>query len=172
MQNYLGQAQSKNQKSLIWDFLLKCPYINDRYWMVISSPFEILVWDRILMEWSTGDILYRIIILRRSLFFWPFYQRILMKILYDSKIDIPILRRPQNFVKSPPHFWLALHRTKVRWRFRKILWPSQNIWTLLQILLQPIVARFSSRSPPLRNSLNCIMTGLSCSALAVSMRPG
>ena len=27
-------------------------------------------------------------------------------------------------------FWIALHRTKVRWRFRKILWPSQNIWTL------------------------------------------
>ena len=25
------------------------------------------------------------------------------------------------------HFWLALHRTKVRWRFPKILWPSQNI---------------------------------------------
>ena len=23
-------------------------------------------------------------------------------------------------------FWLALHRTKVRWRFRKILWPSQK----------------------------------------------
>ena len=23
---------------------------------------------------------------------------------------------------------LALHSTKVRWRFRKILWPSQNIW--------------------------------------------
>ena len=33
--------------------------------------------------------------------------------------------------KSPPYFWLALHWTKVRWRFRKILWPSQNIWTLL-----------------------------------------
>jgi hypothetical protein len=32
--------------------------------------------------------------------------------------------------KSPPYFWLALHRTKVRWRFHKILWPSQNIWTL------------------------------------------
>ena len=25
---------------------------------------------------------------------------------------------------------LALHRPKVRWRFLKILWPSQNIWTL------------------------------------------
>ena len=24
----------------------------------------------------------------------------------------------------------ALHRTKVRWRFCKILWPSQNIWSL------------------------------------------
>ena len=33
-------------------------------------------------------------------------------------------------MKSSPYFWLALHRTKVRWRFRKILWPSQNIWTL------------------------------------------
>ena len=43
-----------------------------------------------------------------------------------------ILRRPQNFAKSSPYFWLALHRTKVRWRFRKILWPSQNIWTLLK----------------------------------------
>ena len=37
-------------------------------------------------------------------------------------------------MKSSPYFWLALHRTKVRWRFRKILWPSQNIWTLYQYL--------------------------------------
>ena len=34
-----------------------------------------------------------------------------------------------------PKFWLALHRTKVRWRFRKISWPSQNIWTLHRIFL-------------------------------------
>ena len=33
-------------------------------------------------------------------------------------------------MKSPPYFWLALLRTKLRWRFRKILSPSQNIWTL------------------------------------------
>ena len=26
--------------------------------------------------------------------------------------------------------WLALYRKKVWWRFCKILWPSQNIWTL------------------------------------------
>ena len=38
------------------------------------------------------------------------------------------MRRPQHFAKSSPYFWLALHRTKVRWRFCKILWPSQNIY--------------------------------------------
>ena len=32
-----------------------------------------------------------------------------------------------------PYFWLALHRTKVRWRFRKFLWPSQNIWILILV---------------------------------------
>ena len=32
--------------------------------------------------------------------------------------------------KCPSYFWLALHRRKVRWRLRKNLWPSQNIWTL------------------------------------------
>ena len=36
----------------------------------------------------------------------------------------------KNFAKSSPYFWLALHRTKVRRRFCKILRPSQNIWTL------------------------------------------
>ena len=41
-----------------------------------------------------------------------------------------ILRRPLSFATSLLYFWLALHRTKVRWRFRKILRPSQNIWTL------------------------------------------
>ena len=34
------------------------------------------------------------------------------------------------FVKHPPYIWLTLHRTKVRWRFRRILWPFQNKWTL------------------------------------------
>ena len=32
--------------------------------------------------------------------------------------------------KSSRCFLLALHRTKVGWRFHKILWPSQNMWTL------------------------------------------
>ena len=41
-----------------------------------------------------------------------------------------ILRRPQNFVKSPPIICLMFWQSNNWWRFRKILWPSQNIWTL------------------------------------------
>ena len=41
-----------------------------------------------------------------------------------------VLIRPQNFAKSPPYFCLYVLQTKVRWRYRKILWPSQNIQTL------------------------------------------
>ena len=47
------------------------------------------------------------------------FRFIRVKFIYSEKVT-----------KSSPYFWLALHRTKVRWRFRKILWPSQNIWTL------------------------------------------
>ena len=34
------------------------------------------------------------------------------------------------FAKSSSKFWVQYIQSKVRWRFRKILWPSQNIWTL------------------------------------------
>ena len=44
--------------------------------------------------------------------------------------------RPQNFAKSSPYFWLQFIQSKVRGRFCKILWPSQNIWTLKEELLQ------------------------------------
>ena len=40
------------------------------------------------------------------------------------------MRRPQHFAKSTPIIWLAVHRTNNWWIFRKILWPSQNIWIL------------------------------------------
>ena len=41
-----------------------------------------------------------------------------------------ILRRPQNFEKSSIYFWLQCTQSKSRGWFSKILWPSQNIWTL------------------------------------------
>ena len=37
-------------------------------------------------------------------------------------------------------FWQRFTcKTKVRWRFRKILWPSQNIWTLQVNLCQKLL---------------------------------
>ena len=33
-------------------------------------------------------------------------------------------------LRPSSYFCLQYIQTKVRWRFRKILWPSQNIWTL------------------------------------------
>ena len=54
-------------------------------------------------------------------------------IIIIVKVHIAILKRPQNFAKSPPIIWLAVHKTNNWWRFRKILWPSQNIWTLIHI---------------------------------------
>ena len=50
----------------------------------------------------------------------PVGQR--LKLIYSEKAT--------NFSKSSPYFWLQYIQSKVRWRFRKILWPSQNIWTL------------------------------------------
>ena len=38
-------------------------------------------------------------------------------------------------MKYPLYIWLTLHRTDLRWRFCKILWPSQNIWTLSKLKL-------------------------------------
>ena len=65
---------------------------------------------------------------------WNKHEHFLVKGGKELKVgqSLYILWRPQNFGKSSPYFWLALHRTKVRWGFRKILWPSQNIWTLLK----------------------------------------
>ena len=36
----------------------------------------------------------------------------------------------KNFAKSSTNFWPQYIQSKVSGRFRKILWPSQNIWTL------------------------------------------
>ena len=36
----------------------------------------------------------------------------------------------KNFAKSSTNFWLQYIQSKVSGRFRKILWPSQNTWTL------------------------------------------
>ena len=56
-------------------------------------------------------------------------QKMSEKTNSSSKVHI-FWEGHKNFVKSSPNFWLQYIRSKVRGRFRKILWPSQNIWTL------------------------------------------
>ena len=43
------------------------------------------------------------------------------------------------FAKSPPYFWLQYIRSKVRGKFCKILWPSQNIWTLPKLFWNSVL---------------------------------
>ena len=68
----------------------------------------------------------------------PGINRLLMK----GKLDVYVLWLTVTFWgKNKVHiiweghkisyFWLVLLTTKVRWRFCKILWPSQDIWTLV-----------------------------------------
>ena len=50
----------------------------------------------------------------------------------DFAVNVQI-KRPQNFAKFSPYFRPMQCQSKVRWRYRKILWPSQNIWTLTNL---------------------------------------
>ena len=63
---------------------------------------------------------------------WMAEEIVFCGIMYCNLLNVKFIysENATNFAESSPHFWLALHRTKVRWIFRKILWPSQNIWTL------------------------------------------
>ena len=65
----------------------------------------------------------------------PSLQGRLVYVSTICKVHIPTLKRPQNFAKSPSYFCLYVLQTNVRWRFRKTLWPSQNIQTLTLVLL-------------------------------------
>ena len=43
----------------------------------------------------------------------------------DYRGKVHIFWEGHKIAKSPTYFWLALHRTKVRWRLYKISWPSE-----------------------------------------------
>ena len=60
------------------------------------------------------------------------YNHLLYKYVSQWIQSSYILRRPQNFVKYPPYFCPMQYQSKVRWRFCKILWPSQNILPLIR----------------------------------------
>ena len=54
-----------------------------------------------------------------------------------------ILRRPQNFAKYPPHIWQLLHRTNLRWRFRKkfVAFSKHMNFMVLTFMLISILVR-------------------------------
>ena len=53
---------------------------------------------------------------------WLVGYSLLIKFIYSEKAT--------NIAKPSPYFWLQ-YRQSIGGRCRKILWPSQNIWTLL-----------------------------------------
>ena len=77
-------------------------------------------WDEIL----SGVVFYFILMYLLEICIYRFYF-VKVHIFWEGH---------KIFAKSSPYFWLALHRTKVRWRFCKILRPSQNIWTTEKFL--------------------------------------
>ena len=67
---------------------------------------------------------------KRGISTFPVSKYHLISVSKSYKWRSYILRRPQNFEKFPPYFCLQYIQTKVRGRFRKIFWPSQNVSTL------------------------------------------
>ena len=69
------------------------------------------------------------------------HEQILLKFIYSAK--------------SSSYFWLQYIQSKVRGRFRKILWPSQNMWTLTNPLKSYYVIIFSFSSFRLCQLFGC-----------------
>ena len=60
---------------------------------------------------------------------YSYYRSIhILKFIYSEKAT-KFCEIFTILLTSPTFDW-HYNRTKVRWRFRKILWPSHNIWTL------------------------------------------
>ena len=78
----------------------------------------------------------------------------IVKFIYSEKA---------NFAKSSPYFWLQYIQSKVSWRFRKIVWPSQNIWTLLckcSICLEYLAKKNGSGLLQLRFQIHLGLSGI------------
>ena len=79
-------------------------------------------WNKVVVIWKKKCLW--------NMFKTSFLSFLLIK-LNSTQSNHKKYKYSEKFAKSSPYFWLALHsRTKLRWRFCKILWPSQNIWTL------------------------------------------
>ena len=71
-----------------------------------------------------------LILVKGSTFKFKEFNFLKVHIFWEGHKILRNLHR--RFNQSP-----VLHRTNVRWRFSKIFWPSQNIWTLNRIKNYP-----------------------------------
>ena len=79
-----------------------------------------------------------------------------------AKIKIYVLTRAELLFKV---CYEIPCRTKVRWRFRKILWPSQNIWTFQCRWFQPEFSTTIFRSDEVLSVSTSNLSGNSVPAL-------
>ena len=92
-------------------------YQNTVFWLVNIQ--------KQMNSWST-DIKYDV--LTRFFFMFNMYVSILP--LTTTKLKFIYSEKATKFGKSPPIICPMYCQSNNWWRFRKILWPSQNIWTL------------------------------------------
>ena len=79
-----------------------------------------------LVEFMSQNYFQNIEILWFSKKYIYYYMPILLKLsFYPLKFIYS-----EKATKSPPIFCPMYYQSNNWWRFRKILWPSQNIWTL------------------------------------------
>ena len=65
-----------------------------------------------------------IVMVQNLFFYWLHWWRLgLLKFIYNSE-------KATKFCETSTLFWLYVVPVKISWRFHKILWPSQNIWTI------------------------------------------
>ena len=61
---------------------------------------------------------------------WSLIKKVYLQILWKYFFNVKVHIFWEGHKIFAPYFCLYVLWTKVRWRFRKILWPSQNIRTL------------------------------------------
>ena len=131
--------------TLKWDISIWV-LINGIFQSIDFLPFKMIALLNKSTERNCNLLTYyrtrRILLISRKLLLNPILCYHKLKLSYFLyKVHI-FWEGHKNFAKSSPYFWLAFH-TKVRWRFRKIRHPSQNIWTLISKV----------KSAPLMNEL-------------------
>ena len=102
-----------------WDHYFQRNYVMVSPQYLISEDVSLFIFQRAYLALC----IYYILIFKKL----P-----IMKIKRKMKTRLKFIysEKATKFCKFPPLIGPLLHRTILWWRFRKNVWPSQNIWTL------------------------------------------